>query len=412
MENNEIMGNEIVSFEKNKNKSKVLLSLLSIIILIIVSTVIIYFYINSNPLLAIKYNTNKLTKNLTEQIEQQEKIKKVSGNLQIDYNIESNDNNLKEFFKDFNGIKLVANYKIDKEQKIMQTELKTTYKNEKLIDTNIYMQDEKSFILLPDAFDKYITIDLSKEYNNIFNTSENNEEIKVIIKSVNQAFQKSIKKEYLTSEDKTITIDDKKTKTTKISMKLDEKKLTKITKEFLVYLKEDKEFIKSAVTISKNKNIKEELKNLIDTISYDNNTDITLSIYCKGIIKEVVRYEAELKLNEEKYNISITKHKDKYNFNIKQEDLIIAKGTITKDKDNDKEKTLLETSIMELGTLTINIINQEEKNPIINKKEIKESINYEELTEKQIEEIKTNISKNRGFEKLSTVFSSLITQSY
>ena len=78
MNNNEIMGNEIVSFEKNKNKSKVLLSLLSIIILIIVSTVIIYFYINSNPLLAIKYNTNKLTKNLTEQIEQQEKIKKVS----------------------------------------------------------------------------------------------------------------------------------------------------------------------------------------------------------------------------------------------------------------------------------------------------------------------------------------------
>ena len=223
MENNEIMGNEIVSFEKNKNKSKVLLSLLSIIILIIVSTVIIYFYINSNPLLAIKYNTNKLTKNLTEQIEQQEKIKKVSGNLQIDYNIESNDNNLKEFFEYLNGIKLIANYKIDKEQKIMQTELKTTYKNEKLVDTNIYMQDEKSFILLPDAFDKYITIDLSKEYNNIFNTSENNEEIKVIIKSVNQAFQKSIKKEYLTSEDKTITIDDKKTKTTKISMKLDEK---------------------------------------------------------------------------------------------------------------------------------------------------------------------------------------------
>ena len=84
MENNEIMGNEIVSFEKNKNKSKVLLFLLSIIILIIVLTVIIYFYINSNPLLAIKYNTNKLTKNLTEQIEQQEKIKKVSGNLQID----------------------------------------------------------------------------------------------------------------------------------------------------------------------------------------------------------------------------------------------------------------------------------------------------------------------------------------
>ena len=194
MENNEIMGNEIVSFEKNKNKSKVLLSLLSIIILIIVSTVIIYFYINSNPLLAIKYNTNKLTKNLTEQIEQQEKIKKVSGNLQIDYNIESNDINLKELFEYLNGIKLVANYKIDKEQKIMQTELKTTYKNEKLVDTNIYMQDEKSFILLPDAFDKYITIDLSKEYNNIFNTSENNEEIKVIIKSVNQAFQKSIKK--------------------------------------------------------------------------------------------------------------------------------------------------------------------------------------------------------------------------
>ena len=76
MENNEIMGNEIVSFEKNKKKSKLLLILLSVVILLIVGALIIYFYINSNPLLAIKYNANKLTENITEQIEKQEKIKK------------------------------------------------------------------------------------------------------------------------------------------------------------------------------------------------------------------------------------------------------------------------------------------------------------------------------------------------
>lgn len=410
MENNEIMGNEIVSFEKNKKKSKLLLILLSVVILLIVGAVIIYFYINSNPLLAIKYNANKLTENITEQIEKQEKIKKISGNLEIDYNIESTDKTLKEMIDAFNGLSVVANYKMDTENKILQTELKTTYKNEKLIDANIYMQDKKSFVQLPGVFDKYINVDLSEKYDDIFNTSKNTKESKIIVKSVNKAFQKSLKKEYLTSENKTITIDDKKTKTTKISMELNDEKLAKISKDFLTYLKDDQEFIKATNSISETKNTKEEIEGLIDEISFDNKskTTMTVSIYCKGILKEVVRYEVELKQDEETYNIAVTKHKDKYDFKIKQEDVIISKGTIIKDK----EKISIEASLIGLGNATINITNKEEKNPTINKKEIKDSVKYEDLTEKQMQDIATKLLQNKGFEKLSTIFESLMPQSY
>ena len=410
MENNEIMGNEIVSFEKNKKKSKLLLILLSVVILLIVGAVIIYFYINSNPLLAIKYNANKLTENITEQIEKQEKIKKISGNLEIDYNIESTDKTLKEMIDAFNGLSVVANYKMDTENKILQTELKTTYKNEKLIDANIYMQDKKSFVQLPGVFEKYINVDISEDYDDIFNTTKNTKESKVIVKSVNKAFQKSLKKEYLTSENKTITIDDKKTKTTKISMELNDKKLAKISKDFLTYLKDDQEFIKATNSISETKNTKEEIEGLIDEISFDNKskTTMTVSIYCKGILKEVVRYEVELKQDEETYNIAVTKHKDKYDFKIKQEDVIISKGTIIKDK----EKISIEASLIGLGNATINITNKEEKNPTINKKEIKDSVKYEDLTEKQMQDIATKLLQNKGFEKLSTIFESLMPQSY
>lgn len=410
MKNNEIMGNEIVSFEKNKKKSKLLLILLSVVILLIVAAVTIYFYINSNPLLAIKYNANKLTENITEQIEKQEKIKKISGNLEIDYNIESTDATLKEMIDAFNGLSVVANYKMDTENKILQTKLKTTYKNEKLIDANIYMQDKKSFVQLPGVFDKYINVDLSENYDDIFNTSKNTKESKIIVKSVNKAFQKSLKKEYLTSENKTITLDDKKTKTTKISMELNDEKLAKISKDFLTYLKEDQEFIKAVNSISETKNTKEEIEDLIDEISFDSKskTTMTLSIYCKGILKEVVRYEVELKQDEETYNIAITKHKDKYDFKIKQEDVIISKGTMTKDK----EKISIEASLIGLGNATINITNKEEKNPTINKKEIKDSIKYEDLTEKQMQDIATKLLQNKGFEKLSTIFESLMPQSY
>ena len=410
MENNEIMGNEIVSFEKNKKKSKLLLILLSVVILLIVGAVIIYFYINSNPLLAIKYNANKLTENITEQIEKQEKIKKISGNLEIDYNIESTDSTLKEMIDAFNGLSVVANYKMDTENKILQTELKTTYKNEKLIDANIYMQDKKSFVQLPGVFEKYINVDISEDYDDIFNTTKNTKESKVIVKSVNKAFQKSLKKEYLTSENKTITIDDKKTKTTKISMELNDKKLAKISKDFLTYLKDDQEFIKATNSISETKNTKEEIEGLIDEISFDNKskTTMTVSIYCKGILKEVVRYEVELKQDEETYNIAVTKHKDKYDFKIKQEDVIISKGTIIKDK----EKISIEASLIGLGNATINITNKEEKNPTINKKEIKDSVKYEDLTEKQMQDIATKLLQNKGFEKLSTIFESLMPQSY
>lgn len=410
MENNEIMGNEIVSFEKNKKKSKLLLILLSVVILLIVGAVIIYFYINSNPLLAIKYNANKLTENITEQIDKHENIKKISGNLEIDYNIESTDKTLKEMIEAFNGLSLKANYKIDTENKILQTELKTTYKNEKLVDANIYMQDKKSFLQLPGVFDKYINIDLSENYDDIFNTSKNTKESKIIVKSVNKAFQKSLKKEYLTSENKTITLDDKKTKTTKISMELNDEKLAKISKDFLTYLKEDQEFIKAVNSISENKNTKEEIEDLIDEISFDkkSKTTMTLSIYCKGILKEVVRYEIELKQDKESYNIKVTKNKDKYDFKIKQEDVIVSKGAITKTK----EKISIEASLIGLGNATINITNKEEKNPTINKKEIKDSVKYEDLTEKQMQDITTKLLQNKGFEKLSTIFGSLMPQSY
>lgn len=401
MENNEIIDNE-----KNKKKSILLLA----VILLLVAVVIVYFYINSNPLLAIKYNANKLTENITEQIEKQEKNKKISGNLEIDYNIEPTDKTLKETIDAFNGISVVANYKMDTENKILQTELKTTYKNEKLIDANIYMQDKKGFIQLPGVFDKYINVDLSEDYDDIFNTTKNTKESKVIVKSINKAFQKSLKKEYLTSENKTITIDDKKTKTTKISMKLNDEKLAKISKDFLTYLKEDQEFIKAVNSVSETKNTKEEIENLINEISSDNQsgTTMTLSIYCKGILKEVVRYEVELKQDEQTYNIAITKHKDKYDFKIKQEDVIISKGTIIKDK----EKISIEASLIGLVNATINITNKEEKNPTINKKEIKDSIKYEDLTEKQMQDITTKLFQNKGFEKLSTVFESLMPQSY
>lgn len=410
MKNNEIMGNEIVSFEKNKKKSKLLLILLSVVILLIVVAVTIYFYINSNPLLAIKYNANKLTENITEQIEKQEKIKKISGNLEIDYNIESTDKTLKEMIDAFNGLSVVANYKMDTENKILQTKLKTTYKNEKLIDANIYMQDKKSFVQLPGVFDKYINVDLSEDYDDIFNTSKNTKESKIIVKSINKAFQKSLKKEYLASENKTITIDDKKTKTKKISMELNDEKLAKISKDFLTYLKENQEFIKAVNSISETKNTKEKIEDLIDEISFDSQskTTMTLSIYCKGILKEVIRYEVELKQDEETYNIAVTKHKDKYDFKIKQEDVIISKGTMTKDK----EKISIEASLIGLGNATINITNKEEKNPTINKKEIKDSIKYEDLTEKQMQDIATKLLQNKGFEKLSTIFESLMPQSY
>ena len=48
----------------------------------------------------------------------------------------------------------------------------------------------------------------------------------------------------------------------------------------------------------------------------------------------------------------------------------------------------------------------------LNKKEIKDSIKYEDLTEKQMQDIATKLLQNKGFEKLSTIFESLIPQSY
>lgn len=403
------MENEVL---ETKKKNRLVIGILVVVGLLFVVAGGFYFYINSNPLLVIKYNTNKLTDSITERIEEQSGLKKASGNIAIDYNIEASDASLKEIVDVFNGIKLNYNYKLDIDNKLLHAEVGTTYKNDKLIDVNMYAQDKNAFIQLPGVFDKYIKVDISDDYDEMFNITKNTKESKIVVQSVNKAFLSSLKKEYLVSTDDKVTINGKEVRVSKITMELDGKKLTTVSKDFLTYLYNDQEFIKAFDTLSDSNDTKDKLKDAIDDIYYDDQDSVVLSIYCKGLLKEIVKYEASLKSDGESYNVSVLKNKNVYDFQIKQANDLVADGSIVAEFNNNDGKISINASVKGLGKVTFNIAIKEDKNVTVEKKDVNNSINSDELTEKQSEEILAKLMENKGFSKLFTVFGTLISQSY
>lgn len=403
------MENEVL---ETKKKNRLVIIILVVVGLLFLLAGGFYFYINSNSLLVIRYNTNKLTNSITEMIEEQEGLKKASGNIAIDYNIEASDASLKEIVDVFNGIKLNYNYKLDIDNKLLHAEVGTTYKNDKLIDVNMYAQDKNAFIQLPGVFDKYIKVDISDDYDEMFNITKNTKESKIVIQSVNKAFLSSLKKEYLVSSDDKVMIDGKEVKVSKITMELDGKKLTTVSKDFLTYLYNDQEFIKAFDTLSDSNDTKNKLKDAIDDVYYNDQDSVVLSIYCKGLLKEIVKYEASLKSDGESYSVFVLKNKNAYDFQVKQANDLVAEGSVVTEFNNNDGKISIKASVKELGKVTFNITIKEDKNVAVEKKNVKNSINSDELTEKQSEEILAKLMENKGFSKLFTVFGTLISQSY
>lgn len=398
------MENEVL---KTGKKNKLLMGILIVIGFLLVLLVGCYFYVSNNPFFVVKYNVNKFTNDIIDEIEEHGNVKKASGNVTFDYNIETNDPSLKDIVDVFNGIKFNYNYKLDVDSKLLQTEVGTTYNNEKLIDANFYAQDKGVFMQLPGVFDKYIKVDVSNDYDEMFNMNKNVEESKIIVRSVNKAFLSSLNKDYLVSSDDKIMIDSKDIKVSKITMELDSKKLTTMSKDFLNYLYNDQDFIKAFNALSDSNDAKNKLKDAIDDVYYNDKDSVVLSIYCKGLLKEIVKYDVSLKSNGESYNVSVLKNKDVYDFQIKQVNDLVAEGSVVTEFNNNDGKISINALVKDFGKVKFNVIIKKDKNVVVEKKNVKNYVNYDDLTERQSDEILTKLLKNKGFYKLFTVFGAL-----
>ena len=174
---------------------------------------------------------------------------------------------------------------IDYKSKKFIYNLKASYDNKALFDVD--MQYDKNFYMfLNNLYDKPIMAE-EDDFDDYFKKTNNND-LKVVVKSYVTAFNNSLKDEYLTKENKEITLNGVKTKVKVTTLNLTADNYKELSNNIVSYLLKDEEFIKSYAKIN-DKN-EDDVKEYLNSITGEEiASDVKISLYTKGLMNDFVK---------------------------------------------------------------------------------------------------------------------------
>lgn len=398
----------VETIETQKKKGKIIPVIISLVVILALAFGG-YYILTSSPKYVFDKAFESATNYLIESMYKTSKYNTAQGEGKLNYEINTTDETMKELTKVLNGITLDYNYAVDFTNKLVSFDLNSNYNNEKLIDLKMYTENQKGYFLLKNVFEKYISVDI-EEYDEIFKVKEEQENVKVIINSIEKAYKKSLTKEDYKKEKTQITINNKEEKVTKNSLVIDKNNIKRILEDFLTTLKNDSEFVKAVENLIQDEEIdvKTELENLITELKeepVEEAGNITVSIYTKGLLKEVVKYEIELIEEDIKGTVEITKAEEgKYTYKITSEGQEVVTGTMNitvKEKAKKIESDIeLTMNVNNMFDLKINTSVKETYGVKVEKENVTNSISIDELTEEDTNNIMTKIMENKGFANL------------
>lgn len=334
------------------------------------------------------------------------------GYKQINANILTDVDNMKGQFtletniltegEPLNNIYIGAEYEVDYENETFLTKINTKYGNEKLLDADIYAKNNNGYILLTDVYDKYLSTKING-LEEIFEKAEIDDDHKVLISEIKNAFMKSLKSEYFIQEKANVIINDKNTSLTKNSLVLTEKLINTIEEDIIIYLKENNKFITSLSDVSEMSkseilNKMEEILTSLGSETESNNTKITISIYTKGLMNEVVKIDVEMEETNEKSVVEVIKNsKDTYSIK-----MIGAETTINGNIEllDDERVELSLTELASGTTIGITFSHLVEYNKPLTRVDISNNIPIESLTEEDYNTIMSKLMENKGIQNL------------
>ncbi len=330
-------------------------------------------------------------------------LETIGGKGSFSYDISVNDASVKDILDIFNGITMDYEYKVDYKDKRMMLDLSSKYKNEDLIALSMYTKDSKAYVLLKDVYDKYLVSDI-EGYDNLFSNSNNNEDIKTILQSVEKALNKSVTNDDFKTSTETIKINGKEVKTTKNSLVINNESYGRIFKKFSNALLDDDKFIEAVSKLSgdSKENLKESLKASMSEDVSLNNTEIIFSIYTKGLTNDIVKFALDVESNNTIVNLALTKtDSNKYDLAIGQNGIDMIIGSINIDKKSDNERTInLELNMQNILNIKLMTNYSIASNVEFNDLDVSDNINYEELSSSEAEEISNKLMATKGLAEL------------
>lgn len=379
---------------KNTKNKKIFIGLFVVIVLIVVALFTCIAML-ATPKKVFETAIEKVFNN-TDKISADD-IKTISGNLSLDANITANDSN--EIYDLINNIDLKLNYGFDYENKKMNVDLDTTYKNDELLNVDMTTKNDTAYIYLENVFDKYIATPIDG-FSEIFESQDMIDDANIIVDEVEKAIKESFKDEYFSSEDEKITLNGKEVKVTKNILTLNSKNSEKLIKDIAKKLNNDT-FVKGVANLTSEdaSKIKEGLESVQDE-TFEMEEEITISIYTKGMMKEVVGFEAK---EAENFITILEDTKNNYKFTIKVEDEKIDGNVKITEKNDNVEIDL--TIKFEETKVNIKISSSYKYNEKIKDINISNSVAVDKLTTDEQNKITTNIFSNKAIMEIVEIFS-------
>lgn len=366
--------------KEKKSGSKVAILLLVLGFIIIGGGLYFYFFKSDNNVFEtyIIKSIDYLEKNVVNTLDSE-------GKIGLSFNLNTNDEELKDTVNLLNKIKIDSSYQVDFTNKKMYIGLDSTYDNKELLKGSLYLENSYLYFNLNNITDKYYKSDKIDEYDKLFSTNTNTTDLKNSIDSYKNILLNNLDK--ATIEKENVTLNNKKVlKTTLI-----------VTEEF-------------------NKSIQDELlknKDLINSLSKLENVD-TSEIETK--LKEgnlvgskVIIYTSgsnfvRLETIEGNNVTTIDKENDTYKIEIKESDNQPVKVDVTV-KNNDISLVIYLNDDNLTGSLSLNF----SKNKLnkLTSVDIKDASNFSDIDEEEMHAIFEKIGKNEGVSALITEINKL-----
>ncbi len=395
-------------FEK-KPKKKVGL-IITVVVLVLVAL------IAAGGFVYLKFFNNKpqkiFEKAISKAFEMTEKTAKNEGKLDIELsaslNSTSQDMMMANTYLQMIKLNLTTEFNMDK--KVLNQGISVSAFDEPVISVEGLIQDNNIYFLLNNIYSKYIQVPSEEmegvEPNEIFNT-ENIEVSEKLVKELKQILLDEVNSKELTQEN--VEVDgDKLTKTTvKFTAKEIEQIITKLTVELY-----------KISPVNDVKNIVEGLEQIeIDEEDAENDNYLEISIYTKRLTGKIVKTEIAMinVADDEAIVVTIAEKEDEkveITFAMNEDSIATNKAvtmfTLTiKEEGENKGTVTLKANIDEAASLvTITAKYSIDYNAKVEPKNVRNSINANDLTEEDMNEMMTNIENN---EFLYSIIQSLST---
>lgn len=393
-------------FEK-KPKKKVGL-IITVIVLVLVALIV------AGGFVYLKFFNNKpqkiFEKAISKAFEMTEKTAKNEGKLDIELsaslNSTSQDMMMANTYLQMIKLNLTTEFNMDK--KVLNQGISVSAIDEPVLSVEGLIQDNNIYFLLNNIYSKYIQVPSEEmegvETNEIFNT-ENIEVSEKLVKELKQILLDEVNSKELTQEN--VEVDgDKLTKTTvKFTAKEIEQIITKLTVELY-----------KISPVNDVKNIVEGLEQ-IDEEDAENDNYLEISIYTKRLTGKIVKTEIAMinVTDDEAIVVTIAEKEDEkveITFAMNEDSIATNKAvtmfTLTiKEEGENKGTVTLKANIDETASsVTITAKYSIDYNAKVEPKNVRNSINANDLTEEDMNEMMTNIENN---EFLYSIIQSLST---